>query len=245
MHNPLFTVVYCEGDNSLPFILEFSDLHQTENLKTAKDSLFNQCGIYCFKCLETGAIYIGSSTNLGNRLVAHIFDYSSNLHLQNAILKYGLSCFVFYVVEFCNPAELLQREQYYLNWLFSLPTSLKYNFLPTAGSRLGSTTSEETKAKMSEAQSGTNHYFYGKHHSTETKAKLSAAKRGAINPNYGVTSVNAVSVTVYSLENQPVQVFTTQIAAAKWLKVHPKTVYRYIKSGRLLNGMYYLRITQS
>ena len=126
------SVVHCEGSDELPFIQEFSNLNITANLKSAKDSLFNQSGIYCIKCLETGTIYIGSSGNLGNRLVAHIFNYSSNIHLQNAITMYGLSCFVFYVWSFvnlinCYPVALpAKQEQHYLDWLFSLLPSLRF-----------------------------------------------------------------------------------------------------------------------
>ena len=49
-------------------------------------------------------------------------------------------------MEFCDPEVLLQREQYYLDILFSLPANLRYNFLPTAGSPLGVVRSEETRA---------------------------------------------------------------------------------------------------
>lgn len=38
--------------------------------------------------------------------------------------------------------------------------------------------SEETKRKMSKAQKGSNHPFYGKHHSEETKEKISKAVKG-------------------------------------------------------------------
>jgi hypothetical protein len=45
-------------------------------------------------------------------------------------------------------SALLEREQHYLDWLFSLPSNIRYNFLPTAGSSLGSTSSAETRAKL-------------------------------------------------------------------------------------------------
>jgi hypothetical protein len=61
----------------------------TENVKTAFNALNGLSGIYCFKCLVTGAMYIGSSVNLGDRLRDHILA-SSNIHLRNAIAKYGL-----------------------------------------------------------------------------------------------------------------------------------------------------------
>lgn len=45
--------------------------------------------------------------------------------------------------------------------------------------------SAETKAKLSEANSGANHYLFGKHHSVTTKAKLSEALKGANHPMFG------------------------------------------------------------
>lgn len=37
-------------------------------------------------------------------------------------------------MEFCEPEIILEREQYWLDWLFSLPASQRYNFLSKAGS---------------------------------------------------------------------------------------------------------------
>ena len=66
-------------------------------------------------------MYIGSSINIGNRLVNHLVENNTNEHLQNAITKYGLENFTFAVVEFCDLSVLLQLEQHYLDILFSLP----------------------------------------------------------------------------------------------------------------------------
>lgn len=57
--------VYCEGIEDLPKLrLEFTDLHLTDNLRHAKDTLKGITGIYCVKNLVTGAMYIGSSIDL-------------------------------------------------------------------------------------------------------------------------------------------------------------------------------------
>jgi hypothetical protein len=50
-----------------------------------------------------------------------------------------------------NKANLLAREQHYLEFLFSLPQSFRYNFLSTAGSSLGYNHSEETRPQISGA----------------------------------------------------------------------------------------------
>jgi hypothetical protein len=82
-------------------------------------------------------VYIGSSINIGNRLVGHLVNNNTNEPLQNAINKYGLLgpvenfSSLFIVVEFLevnpevsletNKANLLDLEQKHLVWLFSLP----------------------------------------------------------------------------------------------------------------------------
>jgi hypothetical protein len=100
-------VLLCEGTGELPVLMEFSNLHLSESLKLAKDTLSHQCGVYCIKCLKTGAMskthfvcfwkkkilqiffWIGSSADMGTRLVSHILNHSYNLHLQSAIALYG------------------------------------------------------------------------------------------------------------------------------------------------------------
>ncbi|RUS23401.1 hypothetical protein BC937DRAFT_88868 [Endogone sp. FLAS-F59071] len=118
------------GVDELPRVMQFDNLHCTESLREAKTALKDTplrgpsgAGIYCIANQETGQIYIGSSVDLHD--------------LQRAIVKYGLAAFIFLVVEQCTKESLLEREPYWLNWLFSLPEHLRYNFLPTAGSLLG------------------------------------------------------------------------------------------------------------
>src|SRR4051795_9340450 len=147
-----------------------------ENLQLAKDALKGKSGIYAFVHIVTGTCYIGSSINLADRIMDHINGNSSNQHLQYAIAKYGLPSFAFVILQYCIPSDLLELEQHYLDILFSLPTNLRYNFLPTAGSMLGYKHTEEALAKLSEANSGANNPMYG--------------KSGALNPMYGITPTN-------------------------------------------------------
>lgn len=62
-----------------------------------------------------------------------MLNHGSNLLLQRAITKHGLHNFTFQILEFCDISELLTREQYYLDLLFSLPKKYRYNISPTAG----------------------------------------------------------------------------------------------------------------
>src|SRR5947208_11172791 len=56
------------------------------------------------------AVYIGSSINIGNRLVDHLVTNNTNGHLKSALNSYGLKNFTFCVVEFCDLEVLLQRR---------------------------------------------------------------------------------------------------------------------------------------
>jgi hypothetical protein len=115
-----------------------------ENLVAAAEQLTGIAGVYCFKNLVTGTLYIGSSMYLANRIKSHIFR-SSNIHLRNAFKKHGLSKFPFIIVEFTElneeiPEDVISKalqEQHWLDWLFSLPASMRYNFRfpppPTGG----------------------------------------------------------------------------------------------------------------
>ena len=82
---------------------------------------------------------------------------NSKSHIYNAILKHGHSNFSLTILEYCEPEQCIQREDYYL---CSLPH--EYNILEKAGSRLGSKHSDESKIIMSEAKKGENHPNYGK-----------------------------------------------------------------------------------
>ena len=51
----------------------------------------------------------------------------------------------------------------------------------------GTTPSEETRQKLSEAKSGENNPMFGKNHAEETRQKISEAKIGENNPQFGKT----------------------------------------------------------
>lgn len=79
--------------NNLENVQEFKvpSLWVSEGFNTAKTALKGLTGIYCMKCIISGAVYVGSSVDLSQRLLSHVFNYSSNPHLQNAIKRHGLN----------------------------------------------------------------------------------------------------------------------------------------------------------
>jgi predicted GIY-YIG superfamily endonuclease len=220
-------ITFCDSPEDLPVLMEFNNLDKTESLKVAKDALFSLAGVYCIKCLTTGAMYIGSSVDLFSRIIDHfVYCSCSNTHLQYAIVKYGLAAFTFKVIELCSKEELIKREQIYLDWLFSLPSYLYYNINPTAGSRLGSKASEEAKANLSAA-------LTGRTLSDEHKANMGSAKLGENNPR-------ATAVIIRDIQGNLVASFTTRKDAGQYLGISPQYVSKLIKSGRVFRNNYRL-----
>jgi len=152
--------------------------------------MLNRSGIYKIENTVTGYFYIGSAVNFRRRWALHKSDLNlkrhTNSHLQRSWNIYKEEMFKFCVVEECQKENLLQKEQEYLDlyWL----TNLLYNVLPTAGSRFGSSPSDETKKKMSirklghpvstETREKTSRGNTGKVVSEETRKKISMDRKG-------------------------------------------------------------------
>ena len=82
--------------------------------------LKNVCGIYSIKNIISNELYIGSSTNIGNRFKGYIVDANTNYiinKLTKNLVKFGLQNFVFSVIELCDKNKLLEREQFYIDKL--------------------------------------------------------------------------------------------------------------------------------
>jgi len=220
---------------TFPVLVAFENLDTLESLQIAKKALYGLSGIYGFVHIPTGTSYIGSSMDLGGRIMEHIRDNSSNLHLQSAMVKYGLSHFAFVILEYCLSSDMLKREQHYLDILFSLPANLRYNFARFAESPFkGLTHTPESKALISDAKIGANNPM-------SCITPTNAFQSGANNPMYGKLPANAMTIYICSLDNVPVQTFSSQVAAAKWLGVSNITVSTYIKSGKVFNKLYVFR----
>ncbi|RUS23415.1 hypothetical protein BC937DRAFT_88882 [Endogone sp. FLAS-F59071] len=225
--DPVSASDVCEHAKSLPRVLEITGLDSTENLISARKSLVGLSGIYALICNVTGAIYIGSSVNLGVRMMDHIIN-SSNVHLRRAIDKHGVKFFGFIVIEYVeqnpeltqeeNKANLLAREQHWLDWLFNLPENFRYNFAPTAGSCLG-----VTRAKMSVAKQGEKNSMFGVTGDAHPKAGLKGSK-----PSH------TIQISLLNIKTSEVIYFDSQRDAAKFIGVSHNTVQRAMRSNRSL-----------
>jgi hypothetical protein len=86
-------------------------------------------GVYMIKNLITKECYVGQSARPYQRRVQHFAIHSkgsgaSVKSLQLAMKQYGPKSFVFGIIEYCKPEQLLEREQYYID-LFNPEYNLK------------------------------------------------------------------------------------------------------------------------
>jgi group I intron endonuclease len=146
-----------------------------DNSEEQKETIFKTCKgksfVYRWVNKTNGKDYLGSTSNAKSRLSSY-FDFKTlsifNMPIYKAILKYGHSNFIFEIVEFCEPGDVVQREQHYLD-LFDFD----YNVLENANSLLGFKHSAETLAQMKGRQNA-----LGFNHSLETLEKLRDAQTG-------------------------------------------------------------------
>ena len=115
-------------------------------------------GIYKITCAVTGKIYVGSAVNLYRRWYArHLPALRKNKHhnryLQAAWNKYGENAFTYEAIEKCAKAELIAREQYWIDSLCAVDRRYGYNIAPVAGSTLGVPQSQKSKDAVSTAKS--------------------------------------------------------------------------------------------
>ena len=129
-------------------------------------------GIYKIVNTANGKFYIGSSVQIESRIFKHLAQLRkskhNNKHLQSAFALDGEDAFDFMLIETCSRADLLVREQHYMDTL-----KPEYNICRVAGNTLGVLHTPESRAKMSAANRDNTHML-GKRHTEETKRLIGA-----------------------------------------------------------------------
>ena len=125
-------------------------------------------GIYAIINKSNGKIYVGQSIDAIDRINHHKADLKRgnhhNIHLQRAWDQYGEESFVFSILEKCSIEELDSKEIWWINYFNSTHRDFGYNI--EDGGNLFKTVSEETKRRISEANTNP---------SEETRRKISEA----------------------------------------------------------------------
>jgi group I intron endonuclease len=150
-------------------------------------------GIYKIENLINGKCYIGQSAELNKRKQQHFRmlenNKHENQHIQNSCNKYGKENFVFCVLLYCEPFELTHYEQLFVN-IFHPEYNIRKECVDSNRgikrseesiqkfrlSVMGHSVSEETRRKLSLANSGKS-YTRGLKMSEETKRKISLSKQ--------------------------------------------------------------------
>jgi group I intron endonuclease len=145
------------------------------------------CGIYKIKNIIDNKVYIGSSKNIKERWYRHKKDLRKNKHhsvkLQRAWNKYGEENFKFEIIIRCDNAELLSKEQFYIDKFDSFNNG--YNSQPFADRH---EFSDETKSKIGKSSKGRN---AGENNNT-TKINEFIAKKiisDLLNPNLLISEI--------------------------------------------------------
>lgn len=136
-------------------------------------------GIYKISNNINEKIYIGSAKNIKSRINVHRCYLLKNNHhskrLQNHVNKYGIDSLIFEVVELCDILILLEREQFYIDYLNPF-----FNINKIAGSHLGMKHTVESMEKLKKTRIEKGGWKKGWKHTIEARQKISDAKRGSI-----------------------------------------------------------------
>lgn len=163
-----------------------------------------------------------------------------NSAIYRALLKYGYLSFKLEILEYCEPGNVVTREQYYLDLL-----EPDYNLLPTAGSPYGYKHTEEAKANMRAAHVGRElselqleHLAklkaenLGRKHREETKAKTKATMLTFWATSGSSSSAQAILVTDSETGETTLHSSATRAAAA--IGCNKSTVLSRISGNSLL-----------
>ncbi len=199
-------------------------------------------GVYIWVNKITGKSYVGSSVNLGKRFINyynynHLSDPKCNMLIYKALLKYGYSNFKLEILEYCDRANVLDREDYYLKLV-----KPEYNILEKAGSSFGYKHTEETKDKMKARA-------IGRIFSAETRAKLRASAISRTDETKAkhrthlaiINLSKGEKVEVTNIKTKTTTVFESIRKAAIELNTNHTALRRCIKNHKLFKGIYEIK----
>lgn len=182
-------------------------------------------GIYRWTNITTGDSYIGSAIDLSKRLNNYLNIAFLNKELKkgrsiicSALLKHGYSKFELDILEYCQPINLIKREQYYFNSLYP-----KYNILKKAGSSFGFKHSKATKEILREKG-------IGRLHSEITKNKIS------------LNNSMSIPVIIKNIESDIVIEFSNITKASKYMGILPYHFRYYLDRQPIKNKYLIIKI---
>ena len=212
----------------------------------------NRVVIYQWINLINGKIYIGSASTGSTRLLSYFNNntISRNLPIYNSLRKYGHNKFCLAILEDLGSIQqtskefTLEREQYYLNILFSKYLDRKLNLSPTAGSTLGLKHTHIFKLNSK----GSLNPMYGKTFSPEFISMQIRDKKGVNNPMFAIKKSPATIaklqklIYVYEAETlKNIGVFST-VKCIKHFKMGKDTLTKYLNRKLPFKGKIFSRV---
>lgn len=163
-------------------------------------------GVYVFWRVGSGvAEYVGSSKNVKRRIGVHLRELRKGLHVnqmfQRAWNKYGAAAYHVIQIEICAEAQLIEREQFWMEALKPVRNISVYAGAPTRGLKLSAEhrakigaaargrapwckgrkigpRPADVREKIRAAQVGEKNHMYGGHQSPDARARISATTKG-------------------------------------------------------------------
>lgn len=149
-------------------------------------------GIYAIKNLVNNKVYVGSTINFKDREYRHFYTLEKNKHknphLQLSFNKYGKNNFQFQIILYCELADFVKMENFYMNYFNS--TDRKYGYNIEDADRC--VMSSETKIKISKALTGRK----CPHRTEETKNKISKSLMGHVGHNLNQPMANETKIKI-------------------------------------------------
>ena len=208
--------------------------------------------IYQWINLINGKIYVGSASAGSTRLLCY-FSPSvllRNLPIYNSLNLYGHNNFCLAILEDLGTSQqvsknfMLEREQFYLNILFTQYQDKKLNLSPTAGTTLGFKHTSNFKLN----RTGYLNPMFGKNFSPEFITMQTRDKKGSNNPMFGVikspVTISKLQKLVYVYEadtQKLIGVFST-VECSKHFKMGKDTLTKYINSNIPYKGKIFSRV---
>ena len=208
--------------------------------------------IYQWTNLINGKIYIGSASTGSTRLLSYFNPNAllRDLPIYNSLRKYGHNNFCLAILEDLGPLKkisrklILEREQYYLNILFTKYLDRKLNLSPTAGTTLGFKHTSIFKLN----RKGSLNPMFGKTFSSEFFSMQTRDRKGKNNPMFGTVKSPATIaklqklVYVYEAETlKRIGVFST-VECSKHFKMGKDTLTKYLNSKLPFKGKIFSRV---
>lgn len=206
----------------------------------------NRAIIYQWTCLITGKTYVGSANNGATRLNSYWYPsiLSCNLPIYTSIAYYSHANHSLAVLEDIgttgnvSKTYILEREQHYLDMLFSDYADLALNLSVTAGSTLGVKHSREFSAKRSAVLNP----MYAISKSPKFIAMQIKDKKGINNPQYNVvkspSTIAKLTKLIYvydSVTNSFLGAYST-VECSKHYNMGKDTLQKYLNTGQPFKG---------